>query len=91
MTAFTLRTPEDKLRWAFRMYDEDNSRMIDIKEMVNVMKVIFYYYIIFSYRKALEKNMVGVKIFKNLDSDTNKSPPPPLQLPTTFTLIPRPH
>ena len=33
------RTAEDKLRWAFMMYDEDNSRMIDLKEMINVMEV----------------------------------------------------
>ena len=33
------RTPDDKLRWAFKMYDEDNSREIDIHEMERVMKV----------------------------------------------------
>ena len=34
-----LRTPDDKLRWAFKMYDEDNSREIDIEEMERVMLV----------------------------------------------------
>ena len=33
------RTPDDKLRWAFKMYDEDNSREVDIQEMENVMVV----------------------------------------------------
>ena len=33
------RTPDDKLRWAFKMYDEDNSREVDINEMENVMVV----------------------------------------------------
>ena len=33
------RTPDDKLRWAFKMYDEDNSREIDINEMERVMQV----------------------------------------------------
>jgi Ca2+-binding EF-hand superfamily protein len=33
------RTPDEKLRWAFRMYDEDNSRQVDLTEMENVMKV----------------------------------------------------
>ena len=33
------RTPDDKLRWAFKMYDEDNSREVDYQEMENVMKV----------------------------------------------------
>ena len=37
-TAF-LRTPDDKLRWAFKMYDEDNSREIDLQEMERVMLV----------------------------------------------------
>jgi Ca2+-binding EF-hand superfamily protein len=35
------RTPDDKLRWAFKMYDEDNSREVDIHEMENVMVAIF--------------------------------------------------
>ena len=34
------RTLDDKLRWAFRMYDEDNSRMVDLDEMESVMKVL---------------------------------------------------
>jgi hypothetical protein len=35
----TSRTPDDKLRWAFKMYDEDNSREVDIHEMERVMQV----------------------------------------------------
>merc|ERR1712038_292887 len=35
------RTPDDKLRWAFKMYDEDNSREIDIHEMERVMQSIY--------------------------------------------------
>jgi len=35
------RSPDDKLRWAFKMYDEDNSREVDINEMENVMVAIF--------------------------------------------------
>ena len=35
------RTPDDKLRWAFKMYDEDNSREVDMQEMENVMVVSF--------------------------------------------------
>ena len=36
------RTPDDKLRWAFKMYDEDNSREVDMQEMENVMVVRFF-------------------------------------------------
>ena len=32
-------SPEEKLRWAFKMYDEDNSREVDKQEMENVMVV----------------------------------------------------
>ena len=35
------RTPEDKLIWAFKMYDLDNSGIIDKDEMQNVMKSIY--------------------------------------------------
>ena len=34
-------SPEEKLRWAFKMYDEDNSREVDVHEMERVMQVIF--------------------------------------------------
>ena len=36
---YILRSPDDKLRWAFKMYDEDNSREVDVQEMENVMVV----------------------------------------------------
>jgi hypothetical protein len=29
-------------RWAFKMYDSDNSGKIEVKEMVNVMKVEYF-------------------------------------------------
>ena len=35
----TCGSAEDKLKWAFKMYDEDNSREVDYQEMENVMKV----------------------------------------------------
>merc|ERR1711915_873814 len=35
------RTPDDKLRWAFKMYDEDNSSEIDEQEMERVMMSIY--------------------------------------------------
>ena len=39
MIVLICRTPDDKLRWAFKMYDEDNSREVDKQEMENVMVV----------------------------------------------------
>ena len=35
------RTPEEKLLWAFRMYDIDNSGEIDKSEMINVIKSVY--------------------------------------------------
>ena len=42
------RTPDEKLRWAFKMYDEDNSHEIDYQEMENVMKVSHTYPCLFN-------------------------------------------
>ena len=39
MDVINAKTVGDKLRWAFKMYDEDNSREVDINEMENVMVV----------------------------------------------------
>ena len=41
MDLVAARTPEEKLIWAFKMYDVDNSGVIDRKEMENVMKSIY--------------------------------------------------
>ena len=35
------KTTEQKLQWAFKLYDEDNSGLIDQSEMANIMTVIF--------------------------------------------------
>ena len=35
------KTPEEKLLWAFKIYDVDNSGVIDRKEMQNVIKSIY--------------------------------------------------
>ena len=36
------RTPEEKLIWAFRQYDRDNSGQLDQAEMSKAMKSIYY-------------------------------------------------
>lgn len=35
------RSPEEKLLWAFRQYDTDNSGYVDSKEMTNVIKSLY--------------------------------------------------
>ena len=39
MIALVCRTADEKLLWAFKLYDTDNSGVIDRQEMRNIMEV----------------------------------------------------
>lgn len=63
------RGPEEKLMWAFKRYDIDNSECLDQKEMVNVVKAIYAMLQVSGAAPKDDPSIKAEKIFKEIDVD----------------------
>lgn len=50
-------TPEEKLKWAFRMYDVDGNGVIDIQEMTKIVQVSTIWKIVHGPFKIRQQNL----------------------------------
>ncbi|XP_069822004.1 guanylyl cyclase inhibitory protein-like [Dendropsophus ebraccatus] len=64
-------TPEDKLKWSFRLYDKDNDGAITRSEMLDIMKTVYKMSVAASIAKVnpLSAEECTNRIFIRLDKD----------------------
>lgn len=61
------RTPDEKLLWAFKLYDVDNSGQIDQAEMKNVMRAVYDMLGALDRRPKDDPDERAMRIFKDID------------------------
>jgi len=61
-------TPEEKIRWAFRMYDIDGNGMIDISELKRTLSAV--YEVVGDQAQAHDKSKAE-ELFKKLDENSD--------------------
>ncbi|XP_075715914.1 guanylyl cyclase inhibitory protein-like [Rhinoderma darwinii] len=66
-------TPEDKLKWSFKLYDKDRDGAISRSEMLDIMKAVYKMSIAASIAKVnpLTAEECTNRIFNRLDKDQN--------------------
>jgi len=66
-----LETPEDKLRWIFRMYDKNYSNSIETDELSNMFRTLFD--MIGMSVGCTQMEMIVTDVMQTLDDDGNGS------------------
>ncbi|XP_023331294.1 neuronal calcium sensor 2 isoform X2 [Eurytemora carolleeae] len=61
------RLPDDRLRWSFKLYDEDNSGSVQLAEMEKVMECVYNMFEGMGQRPSGDPKIRAKEIFEKID------------------------